>query len=275
MASTSRAKSAIPLQNSTAISGVNNDTTQRAQVLWSTLARHASKCWIGSMFRPRSALSYLRGPMLQSETRRAVAPERQDGSPNPSPSLPRARSRLEARPEGLLNNQLSNARPCLRYDASMSTTSCAVVSGLMACWLMCGCGSSARDGDLESPETVANPGLDDGDGSEASSSDTASPDDVRAHQMLGVKLFWNAATDYDQALWIGPAEIVNDCLLVGGSVVIWHESRLGYAENAVGTLKAGGAITLSVGGSGASAPHPVVSMNCAGFPIWFGSPDAT
>ena len=169
-----------------------------------------------------------------------------------------------------------------------------MVAGLMAGCLTCGCGSSAQNGDTETAGTASDPVAENGAGVEASSASTASdpeppvqsgsnlepsvpevasPGDVRAHQVMGVRLFSNAATDYDQALLIQPAAIVSDCLLVGDFVVIWHESRLREAENAVATLKAGGTATLKVGGSGTTVPNAVVSMNCAGYPIWFGSPE--
>ena len=84
----------------------------------------------------------------------------------------------------------------------------------------------------------------------------------------------------DAALHSGTPEIVNGCLVVDNTIVVWHVDRLDEVDEAVAAAKAGGSPQLLIGGGGISldegaSPDQIPSIItdlCPTSAVWFGAP---
>lgn len=129
------------------------------------------------------------------------------------------------------------------------------------CIVLFGCSGEAQ---TTTPEAPPPEGMD--------PDDSASSDGVRSAQVSGVWVFSHGETDYNLASLRGTAAVTRDCLVVDGYVVIWPESLIADAQNAVTDVQAGREVTIRLAGSQTQREHPEVAENCPGFPMWFGGP---
>lgn len=105
-------------------------------------------------------------------------------------------------------------------------------------------------------------------------------DGIDALQIDGVWVFTHDPEGADAALHSGAPEIVNGCLVVDNTVVVWHVDRLDEADEAVAAAKAGESPQLLIGGGGISldegaSPDEIPSIItdlCPTSAVWFGAP---
>jgi hypothetical protein len=103
--------------------------------------------------------------------------------------------------------------------------------------------------------------------------------DIEASQIDGVWVF--AYTEDPgfsmEALHTGSAAVVEDCLYVGGSVVVWRPDHLEFVEQVVSAVAAGSVVEVSLSGGGDSLaegsavtdfPTSVVAK-CAADTVWY------
>ncbi len=83
-----------------------------------------------------------------------------------------------------------------------------------------------------------------------------------------------------EALHSGTPEIVDGCLVVDNTIVVWHVDRLDEADEAVAAAKAGESPQLLIGGGGISLdegatpdqiPSTITDL-CPTSAVWFGAP---
>ncbi len=106
------------------------------------------------------------------------------------------------------------------------------------------------------------------------------PAGIEALQVDGVWLFQHQPEVGMQALHGGTPEIVDGCLVIDETVVVWHADRIEEAAEAVAAvgagespqlLIAGGGISLDEGASPDQIPS-VISDRCPTSAVWFGAP---
>ena len=105
-------------------------------------------------------------------------------------------------------------------------------------------------------------------------------DGIGALQIDGIWVFTHDPEGADAALHSGAPEIVNGCLVVDNTIVVWHVDRLDEADEAVAAAKAGESLQLIIGGGGISldegaSPDQIPSIItdlCPTSAVWFGAP---
>ncbi len=152
---------------------------------------------------------------------------------------------------------------------------------LSAILVVAGCGNERSGPDVESGVETSQ-SRDSGVEVEADGSlvDTLQAADsaFEAVQLDGVWVFQHALYNGYEALLKGSAEIVDDCLLVSGYIVIWHRDHLSDIQAIVSAVQGGEHIEVEIGG-GELAPEngaipgqvpAVVTKHCSTTGVWFG-----
>ena len=102
---------------------------------------------------------------------------------------------------------------------------------------------------------------------------------LEAMQIDGVWVFQHNPDGSNAALHSGTAEIVNGCLMVDNTIVVWHVDRIHDATHAIAAIKAGDAPQLLVGGGGVSIDEgaspdlipTVITERCPTRAVWYES----
>ncbi len=105
-------------------------------------------------------------------------------------------------------------------------------------------------------------------------------DGIEAMQINGVWVFRHDPGGGMDALHSGTPEIVEGCLYVDDTIVVWHVDRMGDAAAAVAAANAGAKPPLLIGGGGLSLDEggdavqipSVITERCPTRAVWFGSP---
>ena len=107
------------------------------------------------------------------------------------------------------------------------------------------------------------------------------PPRVEAQKVNGAWVFSYAdsPTSSDLALHGGQAAVVDGCLEVDDTVVIWHRHHLDTVEEIIGRIDKGETVDLSVGGGGRSLDEgdtmgdfpDIVREHCSPSAIWYTS----
>lgn len=98
---------------------------------------------------------------------------------------------------------------------------------------------------------------------------------VEANQINDVWVFRHDSAAGEDALHTGAAEIVDDCLLVDGAVVVWQDHQLDEVEETIQAVRSGESPSLSVAGGGISSSEgnlalpQVVTDRCDVDEVWF------
>jgi hypothetical protein len=103
---------------------------------------------------------------------------------------------------------------------------------------------------------------------------------IEALQIDGVWVFQHQPEAHNDALHSGTPEIVNGCLVVDNTVVVWHVDRIGDATDVIAAAKAGESPELLIGGGGISLDEgarpdqipSVITDLCPASAVWFGAP---
>ena len=103
---------------------------------------------------------------------------------------------------------------------------------------------------------------------------------ITALQIDGVWVFHHEPDGANGALHGGTAEIVDGCLLVDSTIVVWHVDTLDEAEEAIAAVRAGESPQLLIGGGGISLDEgadlsqfpSVITDRCSARAIWYGAP---
>lgn len=103
---------------------------------------------------------------------------------------------------------------------------------------------------------------------------------VQAMQIDGVWVFQHEPDTAMAALHSGTPEIVNGCLVIDNTIVVWHTDTLEDAAAAIAAVKAGNSPQLLIGGGGLSVSEgadpaqipAVISERCPTTAVWFGAP---
>ena len=82
------------------------------------------------------------------------------------------------------------------------------------------------------------------------------------------------------ALHSGTPEIVNGCLVVDATIVVWHLDGIDVAADAIAAVRAGENPRLLVGGGGISVDEragpdqipTIITDLCPTSAVWFGAP---
>lgn len=125
-------------------------------------------------------------------------------------------------------------------------------------------GSSTTAPDATAPDTTAGVVIVDG---------------IAAEELDGTWLFWHRPNGGDDALLGGQASIVDGCLYIDDTIVIWHANDLARAEAVIQTVASGETPQVSVGGSGLSldededgrAIPQVILERCPTRAVWYGN----
>ncbi len=149
-----------------------------------------------------------------------------------------------------------------------STRIAAVLVALVLVVAACSDGSSAQESSTLVPDT-AEPSDADGDRT-----------GIEASQIDGVWVFQHQPEVVMNALHSGTPEIVNGCLVVDNTIVVWHFDRVDEAAEAVAAAKAGENPQLLIGGGGISVDEGatpdqfprVITDLCQTSAVWFGAP---
>lgn len=124
---------------------------------------------------------------------------------------------------------------------------------------------------MPAPETIQSP-----DGPAAPSSiDPKVTSKVQNLEVDDVWVFSHSYSDGADALLTGEASIDDGCLRIAGTVVIWHESRLAEAREAVAAVQAGVPSPHRMGGGEANAEVARllgIADRCNVDNVWFSSP---
>ena len=110
-----------------------------------------------------------------------------------------------------------------------------------------------------------------------SAADTAG---IEALQIDGVWVFQHQPEAAMDALHGGTPEIVDGCLVVDNTIVVWHVDRIDEATEAIAAVKAGESTQLLIGGGGISVDEgdrpdqipTVITDRCPTSAVWFGAP---
>lgn len=103
---------------------------------------------------------------------------------------------------------------------------------------------------------------------------------VEATQIDGIWVFQHQPEFAMDALHSGTPEIVDGCLVIDDTVVVWNAERLDEAASAVAAAKAGEQPQLLIGGGGLSTSEGadpaliprVITDRCPTSAVWFGAP---
>ena len=107
-----------------------------------------------------------------------------------------------------------------------------------------------------------------------------SDEGIEALQLDGVWVFQHQPEISGDALHSGTPEIVDGCLVVGNTIVVWHFDRIDEADEAIAAVRAGESPQLLIGGGGISVDEgtppdeipTVISDRCPTSTVWFGAP---
>ena len=103
--------------------------------------------------------------------------------------------------------------------------------------------------------------------------------DVEAMQIDGVWVFQHNPDGSNAAHHSGTAEVVDGCLMVDDTIVVWHVDRIDDATQAIAAIKAGDTPQLLVGGGGISIDEDaspdlipaVINERCPTRAVWYGA----
>ena len=108
-------------------------------------------------------------------------------------------------------------------------------------------------------------------------------DDIEAQKMNGAWVFSYAKepTVSMEALGGGQAAVVDGCLQVGDSVVVWYRHHLDTVEETIGRIEKGEMVELFTGGGGFSLDEgstvndfpDSVREHCSPRAVWYTGPD--
>ncbi|MFQ5948588.1 MAG: hypothetical protein ACE5KX_06995 [Acidimicrobiia bacterium] len=82
------------------------------------------------------------------------------------------------------------------------------------------------------------------------------------------------------ALHSGTPEIIDGCLVIDDTIVVWHVDRIDEAAKAIEAVKAGESPQLLIGGGGISLDEgarpdqipTAITDRCPTSAVWFGAP---
>ena len=108
----------------------------------------------------------------------------------------------------------------------------------------------------------------------------ADPPGIDALQIDGVWVFQHQPEFAMDALHGGTPEIVDGCLVIDNTIVVWHVDRIDEAAAAISAVKAGESPELLIGGGGISVDEgarpdqipTVITDQCPTSAVWFGAP---
>ena len=149
-----------------------------------------------------------------------------------------------------------------------STRIAAVLVALVLVVAACSDGSSAQQSAPLAPAT-AEPSDADGDRT-----------GIEAFQIDGIWVFQHRSEAAMDALHSGTPEIVNGCLVVDATIVVWHLDGIDVAADAIAAAKAGESPQLLIGGGGISVDEgatqdqipTIITDLCQTSAVWFGAP---
>jgi len=103
---------------------------------------------------------------------------------------------------------------------------------------------------------------------------------IGAFQIDGVWAFQHQPEVAMDALHSGTPEIVNGCLVIDNTIVVWHFDRIDEAAEAIAAAKAGESPQLLIGGGGISVDEgatpdqipTIITDLCPTSAVWFGAP---
>ena len=103
---------------------------------------------------------------------------------------------------------------------------------------------------------------------------------IEAFQIDGVWVFQHQPEFSNNALHGGIPEIVDGCLVIDNTIVVWHADRIDEAAKAISAVKAGERPQLLIGGGGISIkegtrPDQIptgITDRCPTPAVWFGAP---
>ena len=103
---------------------------------------------------------------------------------------------------------------------------------------------------------------------------------IEALQIDGVWVFQHQPEAAMNALHGGTPEIVDGCLVIDNTIVVWHVDRIDEATEAIAAVKAGESPQLLIGGGGISLDEgdrpdqipAVITDRCPTSAVWFGAP---
>ncbi len=103
---------------------------------------------------------------------------------------------------------------------------------------------------------------------------------IEAFEIDGVWVFQHQPEVAMDALHSGTPEIVNGCLVVDNTIVVWHFDRIDEAAEAIAAAKAGESPQLLIGGGGISVDEgatpdqipTIITDLCPTSAVWFGAP---
>jgi hypothetical protein len=166
------------------------------------------------------------------------------------------------------------------------------MTGLLACAIVLGgCGvdeAASDDAQVKEPEGKSLSKAAQADGAQAkdaegeSLSKAVQADDsgqatesgIEALQIDGVWVFQYTSDSYGEGLFIGTAEIVDDCLVVDDTIVIWDLSRLADARALVSAVQAGEKPKVQISGGEFPTTEQIratVFEHCSTTTVWFGN----
>ena len=149
-----------------------------------------------------------------------------------------------------------------------NSSTAAVVVALVLVAAACSDGSSAPE---SSPLALDSAEPSDADGDRTG---------IEAFQIDGVWVFQHQPEVVMNALHSGTPEIVNGCLVVDNTIVVWHFDRIDEAAEAIAAAKAGENPQLLIGGGGISVDEgatpdqipTIITDLCQASAVWFGAP---
>ncbi len=103
---------------------------------------------------------------------------------------------------------------------------------------------------------------------------------IEAFQIDGVWVFQHQPEVAMDALHSGAPEIVNGCLVVDNTIVVWHIDGIEVAADTIAAVRAGESPQLLIGGGGISLDEgarpdqiPTIIIDlCPTSAVWFGAP---
>ena len=150
------------------------------------------------------------------------------------------------------------------------------VAVLMVAGAACGSGTepaSAKDEASTTGTTLTDVDAEPGKSAE----DTAG---IEALQIDGVWVFQHQPEFAMDALHGGTPEIVEGCLVIDNTIVVWHVDRIDEAAGAISAVKSGVSPRLLIAGGGISLDEgarpdqipAVITDRCPTSAVWFGAP---
>ncbi len=144
----------------------------------------------------------------------------------------------------------------------------AVLVALVLIAAACSDGSNTQDSASLAPAT-AEPSNADGDLT-----------GIEAFQIDGVWVFQHQPEVAMDALHSGTPEVVNGCLVVDNTIVVWHIDGIDVAADAIAAARAGESPQLLIGGGGISVDEgarpdqipAIITDLCPTSAVWFGAP---